>query len=190
MLEIFSKNIDSDFDAQNPQLLSFDALKEYYDLISNSCENMNFPRINIFMSSSYDYPSGPDLKPVWQNTAGADFSMPVYQFGKNSKNSKQYEFAAMSAENKKEGLQDDLKRLFYRSKEKAKILYSQIELNKNIISQSKIAADMTYKSYISGNLKYLDVQYMNLKVLEAMSGETDFYAGLLMELVILEALKK
>jgi len=93
-------------------------------------------------------------------------------------------------ESQRQGIYDDLKRLFYRSKEKVRILYSQIELSKNLISQSQTAADMTYKSYISGNSRYLDVQFMNLKVLEAKSNETDFYAGLLTELVILEALKK
>jgi len=190
LLQIFSKNTDSEFDAQNPRLLSLDMLEQYYDFISKSYENMSFPRVNIFASSSYDYPDGPNLKSVWQNIAGADFSMPVYQFGKNSKISQQNKYASSSAENKKQELYDDLKRLFYRSKQKAAILYSQIELNKIIISQSKIAADMTYKSYISGNLKYFDVQYMNLKVLEAESNETDFYAGLLTELAILEALRK
>ncbi|MCL2390342.1 MAG: TolC family protein [Endomicrobia bacterium] len=89
LLQIFSKSIDSDFDDKNPQLMSFDMLERYYDLIANSYENMNFPRINIFASSTYDYPDGPNLKSVWQNRAGADFYMPVYQFGRNSKLSKQ-----------------------------------------------------------------------------------------------------
>ena len=190
LLQIFSKNIYAEFDDNNPQLLSFDMLEQYYGLISKSYENMNFPRVNIFGTSAYDYPDGPNLKSVWQNTAGADFYMPVYQFGRNPKMSKQYKFTAMSAENQRQGLYDDLKRLFNRSKEKAKILSSQIDLSKDIVTQSQTAADMTYQAYISGNSKYLDVQFMNLKVLEARSSETDFYAGLLTELTILEALKK
>ncbi|MDR1695719.1 MAG: TolC family protein [Endomicrobium sp.] len=190
LLQAFSKNMDSDFDDKNPQLVSLDMLEQYYGLAADSYKNMNFPRVNIFASSTYDYPDGPNLEPVWQNRAGADFSMPVYQFGKNSKAAKQHEFTALSVESRKQKLYDDLKRLFNRSKQKARILYSQIDLSKNLVSQSQTAADMTYKSYISGNSKYLDVQYMNLKVLEAKSNETDFYAGLLTELTILEALKK
>ncbi|MCL1972129.1 MAG: TolC family protein [Endomicrobia bacterium] len=190
LLKIFSENIDSVFDDRNPQLLSLDMLEQYYEFISKSYANMNFPRVNIFASSMYDYPDGPNLKPVWQNTAGADFYMPVYQFGRNTKLSKQSKFTAMSVENQRHGLYDDLKRLFNRSKEKVKILHIQIDLNKTIIAQSKTAAEMTYTSFISGNSRYLDVQFMNLKVLEAQSNETDFYAGLLTELTILEALRK
>ncbi|MCL2485491.1 MAG: TolC family protein [Endomicrobia bacterium] len=190
LLKIFSKNIDSVFDDKNPQLLSLEMLEQYYEFISKSYENMNFPRVNVFGTSMYNYPDGPNLKSVWQNTAGADFYMPVYQFGKNTKLSKQGKFTAMSVENQRQGLYDDLRRLFDRSKEKVKILYTQIDLNKTIISQSKTVAEMTYKSYISGTSRFLDVQFMNLNVLEAQSNETDFYAGLLTELTILEALRK
>lgn len=188
VLKEFEKYKKAEFDADNPSVLSLELLAQYYEIISESVINSNYPVINLYAKSTIDYPNGPVIESYNQNTAGGSFSMPLYQFGKNKKSSHEKKYTGMSYEEQKQDMLEQLSRLFEYSKNKVKVLEAQKELNVNIVSKNEEAAHLMYQSYKAGESKFLDVETMNLRVIESQTNEVNTYADLLIQLAVLASL--
>lgn len=188
VLKEFEKYKNSEFDKNNPSVLSLEMLSQYYAILSESLINSNYPIINLYAKSTIDYPNGPVIESYNRNTVGGSFSVPLYQFGKNKKSSLGKKYTGMSYEEQKQDLIEQLSRLFDYSKDKIKILEAQKELNVNVVVKNKEAAHLMYQSYKAGESKFLDVETMNLKVIESQTNEVNIYAGLLIQLAVLASL--
>jgi len=188
LLDKFLAYLSASFDENNSSAASLEMMSKYYETLAGADINSNYPVINIYAKSTMDHPNGPLVETFNQNTAGASFSMPLYQFGRNKKAAESGRYSAASYEEQKLEVIENMRRLFDSSKKKIAILAAQKDLSADVVDRTKTAAELMFSSYMAGESRFLDVENLNVKVLEAKTSEINIYAQMLTQLAIIASL--
>ena len=188
LLDKFLGYRSANFDAGNPSAASLEMMSKYYETLAGADINSNYPVINIFAKSTMDHPNGPIVETFNQNTAGATFSMPLYQFGRNKKAAESGRYSAASYDEQKLEVIENLQRLFDFAKKKVALLAAQKDLSADVVDRTKTAAELMFRSYMAGESRFLDVENLNVKALEAKTAEINIYAQMLTQLAIIASL--
>ena len=177
-------------DPSHPNLEALSELSRSLRSASQSYASEKWPIVQLMARTSLDYPNGPILKQINQNTAGISVSMPLFEYGKNDEKTKENANRASSAQESRKQLEDDILRDWRKSHDRLKSLAGQQETNKLAAQEARELAALVYDSYKAGRSTYIEVETANLRELEAKVQTADTGAQILLELAILAGLSR
>ena len=128
---------------------------------------LHWPRVTLFAKSSLDYPNGPTLERVHQNSVGATLTWSLFEFGRIHYDAAEKRSLADAAEGRKRQLEIDLARDWRKTLDQIAALNDQRETHRLSIEQSEKLVDLIYQSYRAGHSSFLEVQSSNLAALNA-----------------------
>ena len=146
------------------------------------------PRIQLNAKASLEYPNGPILERVQQNTLGVSLSFPLFEFSRTRAEAAEKNLLAQAAEFRKAQAESNLLRDYSKAKELLNSLRDQREILAITQQETTELSGLVYESYKAGRSGYLDVQSANLRALDARVQTARNEVQILVQLAILESL--
>jgi outer membrane protein TolC len=156
----------STLDLEHPQLQLLQYQIFATDLKRQSIESSYWPKLQLSLRSSLDYPNGPKLERYNQNALMLSFSMPIWDGYHRTEQINSLMNVKRSLELQKEQVQHDLQGAMQKLITSISQLEEEIKVARDGTKDAEDLAKLTYQSYINGKTKYLDVQSANVRVLE------------------------
>ena len=163
----FGKFKDSKFWENHPDIEMYEKLAASAELLSKSASSGLWPKFTLSARSSIDYPNGPIIETINQNTAGVNLTWPIYEGNFSRARAEESKLQRETQENLKEQKEVDLKRDWQRLRLELSNLYEQTALNDTSVKEARELSGMVYKSYKIGSTNFLEVENANFKLLEA-----------------------
>lgn len=176
--------------SQHPLVKVHSANAESLRLISESLKANVLPKLSLFLRSSIDYPNGPILENINQNTIGLTLSMPLYEGGRSSSEAAEKQNLAVASDSRREQARIDIYRDWQKAKDQLKGLREKREIHDDLIKESVERAKLVYGSYRTGRSSFLEVQSANLHALEAKVQATTNDVQILIQLAHLASMSE
>ena len=177
-------------DLDPPALRAWAALADSSRLAARSAKAGLWPSLQLSARTSADYPNGPILETINQNTVGLFASLPIFENGRTRRQAAELEAQAQAGDWRREAARRDLVRDWLKGKDQLTGLKAQRVINRQAASEARELSLLIYESYKTGRATYLEVQSANLRELEArvQCARTD--TQLVMQLAILASLSE
>lgn len=151
----------------HPQLKIFEHVAEAYSQSAESSAAGHWPKIQFFAKSSYDYPNGPVLDKVQQNTIGVNASWSLFEFGRIKNEVSEKRSLAHASESRREQAKTDLLKDWRNAKNLLNSLQVQKKINQTSAEEAESIGKLVYASYRAGRSTFLEVETANLHSHEA-----------------------
>lgn len=155
----------------NPRLQSLNLLAESHRLKARSEQSKRWPKVFLKLRSSYDYPNGPVLEEIQQNSVLVNVSMPIWDGGEISGRKSEENALATSYEEKAKKVKDELTRDWDKWSNELRNLKEIKVIAKKLRDEAKEVAQINLKAYRAGQIKFTEVERANLRELEAGMNE-------------------
>jgi outer membrane protein TolC len=175
---------------QHPLIKIHTANAEASRLSAESFTANKFPKLALFAKSSIDYPNGPILENIHQNTIGLSLSMPLFEGSKSTNEALEKQNLAIASENRREEARTNLIRDWHKANDQLIALKDKLPIYKMSVSESDERAKLVYNSYRVGKSSFLEVQSANLHALEAKVQSTTNDVQLLIQLAYLASISE
>ena len=175
-------------DQKQPQIRSQHLLVEASELTADSQSAKLYPTLQLSAETSLNYPNGPKLEQIHQNTVILGFSMPLYLGDPTWHQVSQTRKQAESLRYREDQLRIDIQRDFSKAQEMLASLREQQVLAKQDIQQSEEAAKLYYESYRAGKINLIDVQNADVQALQSKVNGARIDAQILNQLITLKSL--
>lgn len=176
--------------SQHPLVKMHSAVAESLRLTSESFRANTLPKLSVFLKTSIDYPNGPILENINQNTAGLTLSMPLYDGRRSSSEAAEKQNLAMASDSRREQARIDIYRDWQKAKDQLKGLHDKREILDDSVRESVERAKLVYGSYRAGRSSFLEVQSANLHALEAKAQVTTNDVQILIQLAYLASISE
>jgi outer membrane protein len=176
--------------SQHPLVKMHAAAAESLRLTSESFRANTLPKLSLFLKTSIDYPNGPILENINQNTVGLTLSMPIYEGGRSSSDAAEKQNLAVASDNRREQARIDIYRDWQKAKDQLKGLRDKREIHDDSVRESIERAKLVYGSYRAGRSSFLEVQSANLHALEAKVQATTNDVQILIQLAYLASISE
>ncbi len=174
--------------AQNPRVKALGDLAQSSRLASKSFADQRWPKIQLSARTSLDYPNGPILEQINQNTIGVTLSMPLFDAGRTSALEREQLSQAESLDAQRAQLQNDLTRDWDKVAARLSALRAQEVLTKQGVDETSRLAQLTYESYRAGRDRFLEVQTANLEALNWQVNLALIKSQILVQLAVQDSL--
>lgn len=151
----------------HPQIAAYSFQAEAFTRASDSAKSGHLPKIQIFGKTSLDYPNGPNLAQVHQNTVSALLTWSIFESGRVSDEVREKQALAQAANFRKEQAESDMVRDWKKTRDQLAVLGMQRRVHADAVVESEKISKLVYSSYRSGRSNYLEVQSASLRLLEA-----------------------
>ena len=151
-------------------------------------KSSNLPTLNLQLRSSLDYPNGPTLEQINQNSATVSLTWSLFEFGATKKSVAAYEAEAKSAELLRSDAENSLLRDLEKAELKSKSLKAQIEEATKLRDQQKELSKLNYETYKIGKLGFSDIQAANIRLLDAENRLSSLRAQYLVQIFTIQFL--
>lgn len=159
---------ENDFTAeQHPLVKALEKNIESVNLLAESSKAAGLPKVSVFAKTSLDYPNGPILQQINQNTFGVNITIPIYEGKKSLSEHYEKSFTAKALSNRKNQSIKELSSEFKKALIQFKALQAKSDIYHVSIKESEERARLVYSSYLSGKISFLEVQSANLQALDA-----------------------
>jgi outer membrane protein TolC len=175
---------------EHPLLIMYSANAKSLRLISESFSANKLPKLSLFLRTSIDYPNGPLIENINQNTVGLTLSMPLYEGGRTSSEAAEKQNLAIASDNRREQARIDLYRDWQKAKGQLKSLHDKRVIHDDSVRESIERAKLVYGSYRAGRSSFLEVQSANLLALEAKVQATTNDVQILIQLAYLASISE
>lgn len=152
---------------EHPLIAAYTSQAESLEKASSSILAGHWPKIQVFAKSSFDYPNGPNLEQIFQNSVGATLTWPIFEGGRVFYGAREKGALARAAEHRKDQAWSDLIRDWKKTRDQIEILQAQQKIHRESVDESEKIAKMVYSSYQVGRSNFLEVQTANMRLLEA-----------------------
>jgi outer membrane protein TolC len=177
----------------NPELPQTRALKAAATAArrqGDAYQSGHWPRIQVSARSSYDYPNGPVLETIQQNSFAVSGTWPIFSFGQVSSQAAEQEALASAAESRALAVSADLRRDWLKSKDRLKALKDQKVLDEQSVAATGSLYKLVYSAYQNGSSSFLEVQSAELKAFESKVRLASTETQMLIELAMLSSLSE
>lgn len=182
------RNLDSSDLNQHPLTKLHAANAESFRLTAESFNANQLPKLSLFAKTSIDYPNGPILEQIHQNTIGVTLSMPLYEGGRSSNEAAEKQNLSIASENRREQARSDIVRDWQKANDQLKGLKDKAEIYGSSVNESVERAKLVYSSYRVGRSSFLEVQSANLQALEIKVQSTTNDVQILIQLAYLASI--
>jgi outer membrane protein TolC len=172
----------------HPNLASLTQLAASARLAAASARENLWPKVQVSAKSSIDYPNGPIIESINQNSFGATLNWPLFEAGASrdrANDSREQERAALLRRDQQE---TDFQRDWDKTTDQLVNLAEQRRLSEEAAAESDELARITFTSYQSGAVTYIEVQDANYRALEAKIQLARTKVQMLMNLAVLASL--
>jgi outer membrane protein TolC len=171
-----------------PQLKTYAYLADSARYAADSVFSQLLPKIVVSARADYEYPNGPILETIQQNTVGVSVSMPLFDWGRivNDSDSKQKQAQAYLKD--LDQAKADLWRDWNKAQDVMKSLRYQSRVNQTAVSETDELARLMYGAYQAGGARFLEVESANVRVLQARIFSIRNDIQILMQLAVLSSL--
>jgi len=156
---------------ENPRIKSLKLLAESHKLNALAEESKRFPKVALKLKSSYDYPNGPVLEQIQQNSMLISLSMPIWDGGAIASRRNAESAIAYSYEAKAHKIENELLRDWNKWSTELRYLKNIKEVAKKLRIEAEKVASINLKAYRAGQIKFTEVESANFKELEAEMNE-------------------
>ncbi len=177
-------------DEDNPRALALHELAQAAQYQADSMGAGHWPRAQVSAQSDLQYPDGPILENVNQNTFAAQVSLPLFSFGQVAHQVAQQEKLSRADAQQEAQARSDLKRDWDKALNDLASLKDQESLESTSVSQTAALEGLVYGSYQNGESTFLDVQAASTRALAAKIQADQTQVQVLIELAILDSLAK
>jgi len=153
--------------ARHPQVQILSQTAEAHDSAAGSAASGHWPKIQAFAKTSLDYPNGPNIEQIHQNSVGVVMSWSIFEFGRVRHEVAEKHALAQSSAHRANQALVDLHRDWRKAKEQIASLRAQQDFDRASTAEAEELAKVIYASYRAGRAGYLDVEAANLRVLDA-----------------------
>lgn len=177
----------------NPDLPQLKALKLAAQAArqqGDAYASQHWPKLQASARASVDYPNGPVLETIQQNSFSVSGSWPIFSFGQVSAQVAEQKDLAESAEKKALALASDFRRDWLKSKDRLKSLRDQKALDEESVAATESLYKLVYGSYQNGSSSFLEVQNAELRALESKVRLASTETQMLIELALLSSLSE
>jgi len=189
-LSALSPAASMEFDQDSPRLSAMESMKEYYEYLSEQSRSALQPKLILNAGAYLQYPNGPIKESVFLGKAGASFSLPLFEGGKNSSQAKAKKHEADAAGHDKEDTRQTLLLLFKISKDSLYGLSNEEKILKEMIKDAEETSKLAYEAYKAGSVTFLEVDNANLQLLESRIALSDLEISKLNSLAAIDSLGK
>lgn len=172
----------------HPQIAAFTYQSDAFFKAAKSASSGHWPKLQVFAKSSLDYPNGPNLEQIHQNSFGVTLTWSIFEAGRISNDVKEKQSLAQASDYKKEQAQIDLTRDWQKALQSLALLRSQQEVHRVATEESQTIAKLVYSSYKAGKANFLEVQSANLRALDSKIQSAKTEVQILMQLAVLSNL--
>jgi outer membrane protein TolC len=176
--------------SSHPLIKMHTANAESLRLNSESLNANQLPKLSLFLKTSIDYPNGPILENINQNTMGLNFSMPLYEGSRSSSEAAEKQNLALVSDHRQAQARIDIFKDWKKAKEQLKGFRDQEEIHDHSVKESIERAKLVYGSYRAGRSSFLEVQNANLHALQAKVQATTNDIQILIQLAYLASLSE
>jgi len=187
-LEALKKQAQTPPDGSVPQLRVYALMADAARLASAAVQSQLYPRIAVSGRSDYEYPNGPVLQTIQQNSAGASLSMILFDWGALGNDADSRRKQSESALKSLDQAGTDLARDWNKANDALRSLQAQQSLNQKSVAETEELATLTYNSYRAGRARFLEVESANFRALAAKVQSSDNDLQILMQMSILASL--
>jgi outer membrane protein len=183
-------NLNEDDLNRHPLLKMHAATAESYRLSADSLSSNLLPKLSLFAKTSIDYPNGPILEKINQNTIGVALTMPLFEGSRSTNESFEKQNQMKAFENRREQARTDLLRDWHKASDQLKGLRDKIDIFYKSVNESEERAKLVYSSYRIGRSNFIEVQSANLYALEAKVQSTTNDVQILIQLAYLASISE
>ncbi len=175
-------------DAAYPQLLVYERQSRAQVLSAKSAAAGEWPRVQVSYAGRYQYPLLPVLETTWQNTFGAQASVPIFEWGRTRSLALAQREQADASARLRDQAYDDLLRDWHKSRDQLAALQDQESIDREAVANTAEVARLRYTSYRNGASTITDVETANLSAIEARVTAARHRTQLLIQLATLASL--
>ncbi|MCR4819620.1 MAG: TolC family protein [Elusimicrobiales bacterium] len=189
-LSIMSQAASKEFDSESPRLAAMESMKGYYEYLAEQYRSALQPKLTLSAGAYLQYPNGPIRESVFIGKAGASFSLPLFEGGRNSSQAKAKKYEAVAASHDKQEARQNLLLLFKISKDSLHGLSNEEKILKVMINDAEEEAKLAYEAYKAGSVTFLETDNANLRLLESRMALSDLEIRKLNSLATIDSLGK
>lgn len=180
----------SEFDpALHAQARVMEYNSQSLQLAADSAGANHLPKLQVSFRTSLDYPNGPELENIYQNTFIAGLSFPLFDGGRISREAAEKRSLAEAAAKRQQQVSEELMRDWRKTRDQLEALYTMREISEKSVQETQELAQLMYTGYQVGRSSFLEVQSANLRALEAKVHATRTDIQILIQLATLASLK-
>jgi outer membrane protein TolC len=151
----------------HPQLAAQERIAEGLEQTAKGQEAAAWPTVQLQAKTSLDYPNGPNLEQIHQNTLSLNLTWPLIEWGRTASAVEQKRAEAQAARYRREQTEREFQRDWLKAMAHLLGLARQRDIAVRAVSQSAEIAKLRYESYKAGKISLIDVQAANLRLLDA-----------------------
>lgn len=175
-------------DPRHPRAQAFLDLAEAGRRSADGLGSAHWPKVQVLAKTSWDYPNGPVLETVHQNTAAVNLSWSLYEFGRVVNQTKEQERTADFNEEQARQAGADLQLAWRKAQDQLAQARGLLDLDRQAVAETTELARLVYQAYRAGRSNYLEVQSANTRALAAKVQALHTKVQLLVQLATLESL--
>jgi outer membrane protein TolC len=175
-------------DLRHPQVLVFREAAESARHAAAAATSGWWPRLQAGFRSSLDYPNGPILEQVQQNTLSVGAVWPLFSFGQTVSQVEEQKQLAASQEARGSQALADLKSAWQKSQARLAALKARKTLDGESVDQNQTLYRLVTAAYKAGSARYLEVRSALLRALESKVRLAETETQMLIELAQLASL--
>ncbi|MEO5971043.1 MAG: TolC family protein [Bdellovibrionia bacterium] len=175
-------------DQNQPKIQGQSFKADALELAAGAQRAAAYPTLVLTAQATYGYPNGPLLQNVNQNSFSANFSMPIWEFGRTQLLAAQKQAEAESARAAKDQFMIDILRDFRKAKDLISSLREQEQITLSSVETAQRSAQLYYQSYKAGHLNLIDVQAANNRALQTKFNLAQIRAAILSQLISMHAI--
>lgn len=173
---------------QHPRLLFLDKIADSKESAAQSQKSAFLPHLQLTLKSSLDYPNGPTLENIHQNTIAIGFEMPLFDWGAIDRSVSKQRAEASATRLQREALERELHKEGEKARARLAALKEELLTAQKAVKDSRELARLTYEAYKDGHINLTEVQSKNLMLLAAEVDKTRIDGQLSMQSYILQSL--
>ena len=150
----------------------------------------HWPKIQASAKASYDYPNGPVLETVQQNTLAVNGSLSLFEFGRISNQVAEQDKLAQAGEWQQQASQQNVQVSWEKARDQMAELNAEEALDKQAVSETNDLGRLVYDAYRAGRSGYLEVQSANYRALGVRIQAARTHVQMLIQLALLDSLSE
>jgi len=175
-------------DPAHPRLRQSSEQAEAARLAAAGLSAGEWPKFQVAGRSDYEYPNGPVLERVQQNTLSLTASLPLFEARKTARDAEEQRNLAAAADAGRRQASDELARDWGKARDQLAALRDQETLDRSSVDETAEVARLVYSAYAAGSRTFLEVQSANLRALQARASAARTQAQISIQLAVLDSL--
>ncbi|NTV53187.1 MAG: TolC family protein, partial [Candidatus Firestonebacteria bacterium] len=189
-LQRFKASADGNFNSRLPQIQMLADLAAMTRAYAAALGAGHWPKIQASAKSSWDYPDGPVLERVQQNTLAVNGSLSLFEFGRIRAQTAEQDQLAQAVDWQRESSLRNLQVSWQKAYDQITELKAEELLDQQAVSETEALAQLVYEAYRAGRSGYLEVQSVNFRALGAKIQAVRTHVQMLIQLALLDSLSE